>query len=174
MNDLFVVFRHLYKPLGSELKATGSSLGRVLLCTCFCCSWELYWASVEYKNWYCSEVWIIPPLQMSRPQLLNMQLHVKDGLQRKERGKHPPVESKLTNCLQDISLPGFSELLTADSAGYKTACPPDTCTVEGRTGEMLGEQQCRFRMSIVFIRLIHLSHQHKEQNLDQSNNNQSF
>lgn len=26
------------------------------------CSWELYWASVEYRNWYCSVVWIIPPL----------------------------------------------------------------------------------------------------------------
>lgn len=103
-----------------------------------------------------------------------MQVHVKDELQRKERGKHPPVESKLTNCLQDISLPGFSELLTANSAGYKTACPPDTCTVEGRTEEMLGEQQRRFRMSIVFIPPIRLSHQHKEQKLDQSNNNQSF
>lgn len=32
-------------------------------CTSLWCSWQLYWASVEYRNWYCSVVWIMPPLQ---------------------------------------------------------------------------------------------------------------
>lgn len=41
---------------------------------------------------------------------------------------HSPVESKLTHRLQDVDLSCFSELLTADTAGYETTCPPYTCT----------------------------------------------
>lgn len=39
-----------------------------------------------------------------------------------------PVESELTNRLQDVNLTRLSELLTADTAGYETARPPYTCT----------------------------------------------
>lgn len=44
-----------------DLKGTQISAG-----TWLSCSWELYWASVEYRNWYCSVVWIMPPLYSTK------------------------------------------------------------------------------------------------------------
>lgn len=53
---------------------------------------------------------------------------------------HLPVESELTNCLQDVNLTRFSELLTTNTAGYKTTCPAYTCTEERRGDKSRGEE----------------------------------
>lgn len=56
-----------------------------------------------------------------------------------EKAEAVPVKAKLTNGLQDVNLSGFSQLLTADTAGYETAGPADACA-EPMTGNKSWEE----------------------------------
>lgn len=131
------------------------------------CSWELYWASVEYRNWYCSVVWIIPPLHRmggGGDYRLNMQNsgnkpNVTPQIKRGERGDcfHPPVQAKLRHDLQDVDLSGFSELLTADAAGYETPGPPYTCTERTRWSHAINSDTQDLRQQHSSLLILNLS-----------------